>query len=76
MFIALRELFVPSWAHSYQKKPMRVFCHFRASLAAANCVFSFDFRQKNTSVKDLDLGWNKIGNEGAAAIAKMLEVGS
>ena len=35
----------------------------------------FDFRQKNTSVKELNLANNKIGNEGATAIAKMLEVG-
>ncbi len=42
----------------------------------ANRVVSFDFRQKNTSVKVLNLGGNNIGNEGAAAIAKVLEVGS
>ena len=55
---------------------MRVFRHFRASLAAPNHVFSFDFRQNNASVKELILADNKIGEAGATAIAKMLEVGS
>ena len=45
------------------------------STAPANRVFPFDFRQKNTAVTSVDLGWNKIGNEGAVALAKMLKVG-
>ena len=54
-----------------------IFHAFRVELAPpANRVFSFDFRQKNTSVQILNLGDNKIGNEGATVIAKVLEVGS
>ena len=48
---------------------------FRASLAAANRVLVFIFCQTNASVQILNLGWNNIGNEGATAIANMLEVG-
>ena len=54
-----------------------MFHAFRIELAPrANRVFVFDFWQNNTSVKELDLYRNNIGNEGVKAIAKMLEVGS
>ena len=36
----------------------------------------FDFWQKNTSVKTLILRSNRIGDAGAAALAKALEVGN
>ena len=49
---------------------------FDTGLAPANRVFLFDFLQTNTSVKELNLISNDIGNEGATAIAKMLKVGS
>ena len=49
---------------------------FRACLAAANRVFSINSCHTNTSVTSIDLGSNEVGNEGATAIAKMLEVGS
>ena len=53
-----------------------IFHAFRVELAPpANRVFSFDFRQENTSIENLNLYGNKIGNEGAAAVAKVLEVG-
>jgi len=42
----------------------------------ANPFFSFYFRQKNTSVKELDLSGNDIGNEGAKAIERALKVGA
>ena len=48
---------------------------FWLRLAAANHVFSFDFRQKNTAVTSVNLAGNEIGKEGAVAMAKMLEVG-
>ena len=51
-----------------------VSCVLKPVSAPANRVFSFDFWQKNSSVKELNLKYNEIGNEGATAIAKMLEV--
>ena len=42
----------------------------------ANRVFVFDFLQKNTSVKELNLGGNNIGDAGVVALAKALEVGN
>jgi hypothetical protein len=38
------------------------------------CFFLFFFLQVNTSLTNLDLGWNRLGPEGGKAFAKMLEV--
>ena len=48
---------------------------FRASLAAANRVFSIDFLQVNKYLTSLDMSWNKqITDKGWAEIAKGLAV--
>jgi hypothetical protein len=44
------------------------------SSSPPNRVFSIDFLQKNTSLQKLDLWDNKIGDEGASAIAEALKV--
>ena len=50
-------------------------CILKPVTPAANRVFVFDFWQKNTCVTSVNLGYNRIGNEGAKAIADMLGVG-